>query len=134
MKATELRIGNTLDYHVQTVTVMAIDRNKATFGYFVDSIGFDRAFDNPDFPKPIPITEEWLIKFGFQKIAHKIDIFEKERIRVWLGSRGSCLCYLIEEDTTTAHYISNTFEYIHQLQNLYFALTGEELKLHEGNQ
>jgi hypothetical protein len=79
--------------------------------------------------KPIEITEEWLLKFRFEKIEGKVDIFDKDRLRVWLGDSGQSLAYLIEEDTTIAHYIPNRFKYVHQLQNLYYALTGKELKL-----
>ena len=77
---------------------------------------------------PIKLTEEILLKCGFEKVKNKIDIFEKKRLRLFIGSRGQFLAYLIEEDTTSAHYI-NSYEYLHQLQNLYFALTGEELKI-----
>jgi hypothetical protein len=81
-------------------------------------------------PKPIPLTEEILLKTGFEKVKNKIDIFELGRLRIWVGGRGAFLAYLIEEDTTSAHYIPNgDLNYLHQLQNLYFALTGEELKI-----
>ncbi len=69
--------------------------------------------------KPIPLTEEWLLKFGFEKkgvnrtrwIFWKIDLVEDEK--------G---IYSFDESRI---YID--INYVHQLQNLYFALTGEEL-------
>lgn len=69
----------------------------------------------------IPLTEKILTEWcKFQKVKNKIDIFEKGRIRLWLGSRGQSLVYLIEEDTTTGHYI-NSIEYLHELQLLFLA-------------
>ncbi len=70
--------------------------------------------------EPIPLTEEWLLKFGFEKINHRIDgiIYKKAWLRLtevlmadWRGG-----------------YIGR-IECVHQLQNLYFALTGEELTI-----
>ena len=65
--------------------------------------------------KPIPLTEEWLLKFGFDKIDFQ---FIKNGIKLFpirdLYYRGN---FPIKSD----------IKYVHQLQNLYFALTGEEL-------
>jgi len=70
---------------------------------------------------PIPLTEEWLLKFGFKNY---------ERLRFSLG--GTLIVDL--EDFTVGinecdvfWFLSNDIMYVHQLQNLYFALTGEEL-------
>ena len=67
---------------------------------------------------PIPLTEEWLIKFGF--------------IKVWNNYRLKPLGYLIDNRLITvgSNYLRH-IKYVHQLQNLYFALTGEELQLKE---
>lgn len=72
-----------------------------------------------------------MIKFGFKEIPNKIDIFELGRIRIWMGARGQSLVYLIEEDTTTGHYIPNNLGYVHQLQNMCLTLTGEEIVTNE---
>lgn len=75
--------------------------------------------------KCINITEEWLLKLGFKEL-YKSDFtwkFENEKhtkIEVYLlpniafNVGGRCMALI---------------NYIHQLQNLYFALTGEELSL-----
>lgn len=70
----------------------------------------------PDDIFPIPITEEWLLKFGFlfdgAAFNNKIRVFKIANAVVW----NPC------EDVTA------TMQYVHQLQNLYFALTGKELE------
>ncbi|WP_462250479.1 hypothetical protein [Ekhidna sp.] len=85
--------------------------------------------------RPIPITEEWLEKFGLviEDIASLSDCFHwqiDERWKVFIatdyGNKGLAL-FLGDE----APIFSAKCEYIHQLQNLYYALTGEELKMKE---
>lgn len=86
----------------------------------------------------IPLTEEWLVKFGFEQGAlgswiKSISIFGnlrelsfsgdylylREGKEVY-GSGDDDLCVLWNKDVMKQFYV-------HQLQNLYFALTGEEL-------
>jgi hypothetical protein len=73
-----------------------------------------------DWIKPIPLTEEWLLKFGFSK---KVDYL--------LQKRGFSICFEKHGDIFECFLesIGIEIEYVHQLQNLYFALTNEELIL-----
>ena len=116
--ANEVRIGNLLYGTHGKVSEVNIDAIKYLITY---------GGTNQCQVKPIPLTEEWLKRFGFEKVKNKIGVYEKGRLRIWLGSRGAFLVYLIEEDTTTGHHIPSANEYVHQLQNLYFALTQTEL-------
>ena len=69
--------------------------------------------------KPIPLTEEWLEKFGLKKLIPQGSIFQLREFHVQnFGPLGFYEC---------RNHVK--IEYIHQLQNLYFALTWEELKL-----
>lgn len=67
---------------------------------------------------PIPITEEWLIKLGFHEVLGVYAIYGKElNIKLNTGYwdayfKGKYVCVI---------------KHVHQLQNLYFALTGQEL-------
>ena len=69
---------------------------------------------------PIPLTDEWLTKLGF-KGRHDNAVFQKENIIFSMY------------ETTGANFEENgihvNVRYVHQLQNLYFALTEEELKI-----
>jgi hypothetical protein len=76
--------------------------------------------DLDDAYRPIPITEEWLLKFGFDKIGktyYKNDFrYEFGNInRAILGKEDSCMLLVTH------------IENVHQLQNLYFGLTNKEL-------
>jgi hypothetical protein len=68
----------------------------------------------------ILITSEWLTQFGFILDNYEYQIFGKSGYWVrW--NRGQC------QFRNNDGQIGNTLEYVHQLQNLYYALTSEEL-------
>lgn len=80
---------------------------------------------------PIPITREWLEKLGFDMD----DDIDEGVIRFLKVIDGITLRWngFLEMEVTT-QYVTIRFDldhikYVHQLQNLYFALTGQELTL-----
>ena len=79
---------------------------------------------------PIPLTEEVLLKFRFFKMPYKMSgsvVRQREKYRILMSFSGKyCLCI---EGISPATYMIAEFEYVHQLQNLYFDLTNEELLL-----
>ena len=115
MKATELRIGN---YY--------------TYGFIKDLTKWDltefaEIYSDPEelkYWEPIPLTEEWLLKLGFDEdsIGHWW-INEEDDFYGFVnrGEDGFMLVIAGEEHKET--YV----KHVHQLQNLYHALTGEEL-------
>jgi hypothetical protein len=116
MNTKELRIGNLVNYAEEGTifTVMLIDHN----GIGVQNQNESTWIEIDQF-EGIPLTEEWLLKFGFEKQGMsyvkevKNQTFE---ISKWSDGRFFYGCYLNLRN-----------RYIHQLQNLYFALTSEEL-------
>jgi len=85
------------------------------------------AFDHPDMGGNyglygIPLTEEWLIKMGFEN-----DNITFSRGSVWLAptSTGRYDVFL----AGLYNGSQTTLEYVHDLQNLYFALLGTELTI-----
>jgi hypothetical protein len=74
---------------------------------------------------PIPITEEWLMKLGFEKgiIVMYIIFDENYQIQYSLNNNTFCLSF------KGSYFKKLDVKYIHQLQNLYFALTQNELTL-----
>lgn len=91
---------------------------------------------------PIPISEDWLLKLGFEKWewcdnAAFIPLFfgdslycrfynqmwHIKKLKVGRDSKG------VYGKTSSKYIIpKGKVRYIHQLQNLYFALTGKELE------
>jgi hypothetical protein len=122
MKASELRIGN-LVYKNGIAT-------EITVGTMLDILRYTTPFE------PIPLTEEWLLKFGMELT----DGFSNSRILKIQKHEYDCsnitfnpnegllrLSNGEQKGTTLIPHI----KYVHQLQNLYFALTGEELTIKE---
>jgi hypothetical protein len=115
MKERDLRIGNEIMVAGSHYKIVAIDAYKGEVQ--LQEIGVIELSKC----KPIPLTEEWLIKFGFvfdgfryqQEINNNLWVLVKNNVYGWYSPH-------IE--------ISNGIQNVHQLQNLYFALTGEELK------
>jgi hypothetical protein len=105
-----LRIGNYIDY----TTEREIVTMQTTYEYIRLIHNGNKNF------KPIPLTEEWFVKFGFNKnITSDIyPTFSKQMVN-W----NDGILYII------GYGFMNHIQYVHQLQNLYFALTNEELTL-----
>ena len=109
IKANELRIGNIVSGY-------------NGFKYVDCKINMSNIM-NYQAHEPIPLTEEWLIKFGFQNCE-------------WEHPTNSNGLYWSEEQKTLHFYdqrdsnysFSIPCEFVHQFQNA-FALTGEELTI-----
>ena len=77
--------------------------------------------------EPIPLTEEWLLKFGFERFENEYYHSYKEVeicVQFYPFSVGLCR----RNDWAFLDRYEH-IQYVHQLQNLYFALTGNELEL-----
>jgi len=117
MKANELRIGNLIDLGNRIAKINEIYHTACTV---LDLEETQDTIEDYERTKPIPLTRESLLKFGFQ------DKFSEKRI--YFRIKGM----LIEVKNGSKFYYNNIhLKYIHQLQNLYFALTGKELILKE---
>ena len=107
MKATELRIGN---------WIMTTPNNK----FQVTPDEYKNWDVNGMWANPIPLTEEWLVKFGFEKGKkgiYQLCSFDMEHT-MWILDNG-------------VSDLHGQVVHVHQLQNLYFAITGEELIIKE---
>lgn len=138
MKANELRIGNLVKKGNDLCTVKGYYDN-----LFIvednEKIEFkSNVFDNI---KPIPLIEEWLLKFGFEKFKGKLgDVYCLIRNEFEIYFKIEHWNHIECKDSI---YFNNWFikytihphkiEYIHQLQNLYFALNGQELTISNAN-
>ena len=127
MKTNELRIGNWVEQPndgVTRVTAILNDLQIKTETGYVDK-----------YCRPIPLTEEWLLRFGFEKDTYA----STNRWILYNHDEGEVLFEISGSDSygwvrifTTTNGIEDTdthFKHVHQLQNLYFALTGEELQI-----
>jgi len=127
MKASELRVGNYVQTNYEGI-LQVVNVNSAGLEY-IDA-------HKPNFSaigrfelssvSGIPLTEEILLKCGF---------VEKKK---WFYKEKFLLGYMTTDENLQAEWkfggVEGTWnllnlKYLHQLQNLYFALTGEELEI-----
>ena len=120
MKAFELRIGNLVMCNLLTNTVDMLTSK---------GVGFDNMLTPEEQVEPIPLTEEWLLKFGW--------VWNKETKTYEKFPNGDARMHIVNNvfggfdmfNYVLKATIKKRMNHVHQLQNLYFALTGEELKI-----
>ncbi len=138
MKASELRIGNYLyDNQERVCIVNAIGYDFCEHEISAPAIiGAITSYPN----KPILLTEEWLLKFGFEhnigdeKNTWYIPGFGYDISNGYFWKyedlyNADCEEYVQIKDVQIITVLSKNIKYVHQLQNLYFVLTGEEIEL-----
>jgi hypothetical protein len=119
MNARELRIGNFVDRN-GLMEIISINENKVRFYDHYNRMKTKHWFKLDEFTKSIPLTEDFLLKLGFKKWNTKELIYSKKKLILHKRKDG----WVLNRRT-------KVIIFVHQLQNLYFALTGEELELKE---
>jgi hypothetical protein len=142
MKAEDLRIGNYVNYEQTTHKLVSINKDYCSSIWIRDKNKI-KLLTNHGYKsiKPIPLTEQWLIDFGFKKSNHKWrDDSISEGIFLEYSDKGIGN-YYIEITEYGFHFCEFVREYnpyyeahhikilkdVNQLQNLYFSLTEKEL-------
>ena len=114
MEAKELRIGNYVNFkfHKDCGGVKGIEVFVSDLEIILHN-GMKSKYYTP-----IPLTEEWLVKFGFEENSTSFTNSIAYPCIVKLKNQSNCI-----------FYNSLQIKHVHQLQNLYFALTNEELTI-----
>lgn len=128
MKVQELRIGNLVsNMYEKTARVREIHEHPSWAGGFLVITNENKSAISV--LRPIPLTDEWLEKLGALKDEYGDMFIEVDSdIRLYLSTKG--YIQLVKS------YHCPMFDYehikhVHQLQNLYYAITGEELTIKE---
>ncbi len=116
MEKKDLRIGN-----IVGCTYAGSEEPEGWTGYKTIENGAD--IDNAFWYFPIPLTEEWLMKFGIVKFAGGISDWRE----VWRDSYSTFQLERVQSGEWIFHGIE--IKHVNQLQNLYFFLTGQELTI-----
>ena len=112
MKASELRIGNIVKQGIIELIVSSLIQVRDTI-YESEVI------------EPIPLTEEWLLKFGFESMYSNYIVKAGD---YYNSIKQDCGKWIYSYDESDAGcYELKEIKYVHQLQNLYFALNDKEL-------
>lgn len=121
MKANEFRIGNLVLMDGKEVGGISEIRSNHSKILYKGEVNGDISprLSLIEFIRlePIPLTEEWLVRFGFRKIN-----------TTWF-KLGNFAVNISLDVEWGGNWMGVRLKYVHQLQNLYFALTGEELTI-----
>lgn len=131
IKASELRIGNYIGLNLKEFpdnyfTVVEVAEESAVFTEGLEWHPMrDRQYFNPYYTEGIELTPEWLDILGL-----------KDNRGIWrLETGGSTYIDWFDDGSWTLVQLNNEIpmvgpiDHVHQLQNLFFALTGRELEL-----
>jgi hypothetical protein len=116
MKASDLRIGNILrGLNGSSCRVLKLEKDNIIVDY-------GNLITNKPKPEPIPLTEEWLIKLGF--VLDEYEWYNFGEISIKLNE-----IRCVQKNALDCFNQLPFPNHVHQLQNLYFALKGEELTI-----
>ena len=118
----EIRLGNTYKIELGDGTYKSDLINLEDLSNLLDD-------DLDDFYQALEISEEYLIKLGFEYNKRYNNYVIK--VKGFYNSVGyndeDCDWYYNNDSSNAGCYYITSIQYVHQLENLYFALTGEEL-------
>lgn len=134
----ELRVGNLVD---NLGDIEIVDRIGNSF------VGTNKCTDATDDITAIPITEDWLLRFGFEYSG----IYKNKLMMVGSESgdfdsysvfdTGPCTVFVGDDrfhfetchysDNYGSHHESKEIKHVHKLQNLYYEFHDSELELKE---
>ena len=125
----DLRIGNLVKYNGEFYAIRSFDeehvvlKDNVLAEYYLDYIGYDEI-------EAVEITEEWLLKLGFETLEKEagFEFLSKYKIVCFTllsGIAADRNVFLVWKNDSVICDV----KYLHQLQNLHFALTIKELEI-----
>ena len=134
MKVTELRIGNLIADYECMPYYFEVEQIRKYIG-FENWVYYRKESIKTKEPIPIPITEEWLVKFGCQK---ETDSTHDEDFEFIYCGKNKQFRISKNKDGLWSYWTEEIWGFnvdlgrspaVHTIQNLVFALTGEELTI-----
>ena len=129
MKAKELRISNwvhnsieNIDFQIECFLGSEWCTNICEYDYQE----FDSKIEDL---KPIPLTEEWFLDFGLIQSFEDLKGCYVDKFDMYIFTFSNNHEYDVFKSGYEEDLYLTSIKYIHELQNLYFILIGEELTI-----
>jgi len=144
MKANELRIGNFL-FHDKNGFISVLGTSSHCGDFKLDTLNAWVYLKNC---APIPLTEQWLLDFGFEKydnvVVNQFEYFERFVLKNVIEGTSNFEVHIIHSNydpkSQSEDFVEIIFSididerqrtketgFVHNLQNSFFIVTGEEL-------
>jgi hypothetical protein len=121
MQSKDLRIYNLVNQYGETQIIIPSDLEKM--------LKNEPLKVEEDEYSPILLTQKWIRKLGFKLVSDDGDVVYYEIGRFGLKIDECLDFYFYTKIGKDGVVLLTQIDFVHQLQNLYFALTGEELVL-----
>lgn len=120
IKVNDIRIGNLITYK---------NRANGDTQMPVEVGDLFRIEQEPNGYDPIPLTEEWILKFGFDFVSNRSlwKLFNCPFYIEYIIAQYRILIRGVTQSVECSEFPE--LKYVHQLQNLFHALTGQELTI-----
>ena len=128
MKTKDLRLGNLVykDGEIYQIESLGYHKSESPWQNLVHLASGDD--ENICDYEPIPLTEKWLLEFGFRKYNNFLGHwYLKDYDYSIRYLRRKYTCFACDGDIR--FQLKANIQYVHQLQNLYFVLRGDELQV-----
>lgn len=135
MKAQDLRLGNyinALEDYDQAIAsqVIALSSGDADIDEYGNRILF-YTLNGEYAPEQctvegIPITSDWLVRLGFEEGSDDYGFLDNDYSIEFIVLKD-CMSVLFRYYDDSICFSLDHIKYVHQLQNLFFALTGKEI-------
>lgn len=139
MKANELRIGNWIKYEDKLVQVVQLSSLMILCQRDENQFLVNCA---PKVFQPIELTEELMLKIGFKKerqlisnlfyLDYETDVDNIIRVKYVIYPKAPSLLKITTSQCGNYEcfeFMKRGIRYLHQLQNAYYCLTGQELEV-----
>jgi len=113
LNAIEIRVGNNVSFNNDDIKL-----DGSLFAMYLQN-----ELDKPFYP--IKLSDKWLTDFGFTKTEWD----NNNSFRKMVGNNDYTIVFYSNCVCEIGDIITKEIEFVHQLQNLYYALTGVELSV-----
>ena len=150
MKANELRIGNLVERDGNILEVVRIAKDGTINYELLEKTKGQQV--NSGIVSPIPLTEEWLLKFNFEPVYLPIESKELKRENIERVKKGLKIKIVYSSEISFFRFVTNKviilknaynhefvvkfsedliipIQHVHRLQNLVYELTDKWLTL-----